>query len=163
MRGGKIAKLALMSGVALGVLSGAALAQLAIKPAPREGAAAQGQPQGLGTNAESATYYGRMKATQTCPPLTWQVRRTAPGSNDLMGYFVFNDGQGASKATGTIKPDGTFHLTLANLDGKGPVGTIDGKQGRPPDRSLAAVVSLEGCPPLVIQPQVPYYAPQGNN
>jgi hypothetical protein len=104
-----------------------------------------------------------MKATQTCPPLTWQVRRTAPGSNDLMGYFVFNDGQGASKATGTIKPDGTFHLTLANLDGKGPVGTIDGKQGRPPDRSLAAVVSLEGCPPLVIQPQVPYYAPQGNN
>jgi hypothetical protein len=127
-----LAKLVLLGGVAIGASSGAAFAQ--------------------GEQSRDI-YYGRMKATPTCPALTWQLRGKPGAVGDRVGYFVYENGQGASKAVGTENADGTFHLTLTSLAGSGPVGTVEGKRGK--DGTIAAMVNVNGCPPIVIQPIKP--------
>ena len=85
------------------------------------------------------TYVGYSTGTRACPSVHWTlVRQYAPNaqSGPLSGIVFYNNGSGVSRMKGESQPDGSFNLNLASIDGKGPVGVINGV--RKPDGSLTA-------------------------
>lgn len=107
-----------------------------------------------GSHGGTPWFQGQMAfATPACPGISYHF---ALGAGAKKGYAWFNDGNGASSATGTIDPaSGEMHLILASVDGKGPQGTLDGVKGS--DDSLKAQLNRPGCAPAALT----YTAPTG--
>jgi hypothetical protein len=125
------------------VLSYACLAAvLAVSPFAAGGSAlAQGNQQG-------AIYYGQVKATPSCPAISWRFRHSS--DRTVVGYIIFENAQGVSKATGERDADGRFRLTVVPIDGNGPAGTVTGM--RAANGAVTATANFEGCPPLSLTP-----------
>jgi hypothetical protein len=89
-----------------------------------------------------------------CPGIALQVQREG---NDLKGFAETGDMAGVSRLTGTINADQQFTLTMTQVDGKGPQGTITGSRSAS-DGWLVAQVQGSGCTdgPLKIMTYVPY-------
>jgi hypothetical protein len=89
-----------------------------------------------------------------CPGIALQVRRDG---NNLKGFAETGDMEGVSRLTGTIDADERFTITITQVDGKGPQGTITGSRN-PSDGWLVAQVTGSGCTdgPLKIMTFVPY-------
>jgi hypothetical protein len=104
-------------------------------------------------------YGGHSKAASSCPGLGWTVAAARP---NMHGYFYWDDGSGASKATGAANPDGSFQLSLTSLDGNGPVGTVTGK--RAPNGALSATLKGQGCANIALGTQtMPEYRAVGSH
>jgi hypothetical protein len=93
-------------------------------------------------------------STSACLGLVLQVIRYG---NDLKGFAATGDMAGMSRLTGSIDASGQFTITMNQVDGKGPQGTITGTRD-PSNGAFQAQVSGSGCTdgPLRIAP----YAPQ---
>jgi hypothetical protein len=89
-------------------------------------------------------------STGACLGLVLQVIRYG---NNLRGFAATGDMTGMSRLTGSIDANGQFTITMTQVDGKGPQGTITG--GRDPSNGgFLAQVSGSGCTdgPLKIVP-----------
>lgn len=64
-------------------------------------------------------------AKDGCPGIALQVQREG---NDLKGFAETGDMAGVSRLTGTINADQQFTITMTQVDGKGPQGTITGSR-----------------------------------
>ena len=81
-------------------------------------------PSGAAVTAVAYSDTARGQAPN-CPAVRWFIHRATTG--DLSGFFFYTDASGVSQATGKFDPaTGQFHMTVANLDGNGPVGTATG-------------------------------------
>jgi hypothetical protein len=89
-----------------------------------------------------------------CPGIALQIQRD--GEN-LKGFAETGDMAGTSRLSGTIDARGQFSLTMTQVDGKGPQGTITGSRNAS-DGWLLAQVKGSGCTdgPLKIMTYVPY-------
>jgi hypothetical protein len=89
-----------------------------------------------------------------CPGIALQVQRDG---NDLKGFAETGDMAGVSRLTGTIDAKQQFNITITQVDGKGPQGTITGSRS-PSDGWLVAQIKGSGCTdgPLKIMTYVPY-------
>jgi hypothetical protein len=89
-----------------------------------------------------------------CPGIALQVQRDG---NNLKGFAEAGDMSGTSRLSGTIDARGQFSLTMSQVDGKGPQGTITGSRNAS-DGWLLAQVKGSGCTdgPLKIMTYVPY-------
>lgn len=89
-----------------------------------------------------------------CPGIALQVQRDG---NDLKGFAETGDMAGVSRLTGTIDAKQQFTITITQVDGRGPQGTISGSRS-PSDGWLVAQIKGSGCTdgPLKIMTYVPY-------
>ena len=89
-----------------------------------------------------------------CPGIALQIQRDG---NNLKGFAETGDMAGTSRLTGTIDASDKFTITMTQVDGKGPQGTITGSRSAS-DGWLAAQVKGSGCTdgPLKIMTYVPY-------
>jgi hypothetical protein len=89
-----------------------------------------------------------------CPGIALQVQREG---NDLKGFAETGDMAGVSRLSGTIDAKEQFTITITQVDGKGPQGTITGSRSAS-DGWLVAQVKGSGCTdgPLKIMTYVPY-------
>jgi hypothetical protein len=89
-----------------------------------------------------------------CPGIALQVRRDG---NNLNGFAETGDMAGSSRLSGTIDANQKFTITMTQVDGKGPQGTITGSRSAT-DGWLVAQVKGSGCTdgPLKIMTYVPY-------
>ena len=62
-----------------------------------------------------------------CPGIALQVQREG---NSLKGFAETGDMADASRLAGTIDSNGHFAITISQIDGKGPQGTITGSRNR---------------------------------
>jgi hypothetical protein len=60
-----------------------------------------------------------------CPGIALQVRRDG---NTLNGVAETGDMSGVSRLGGTINADQQFMITMTQVDGTGPIGTITGSR-----------------------------------
>jgi hypothetical protein len=89
-----------------------------------------------------------------CPGIALQVRRDG---NNLNGFAESGDMAGVSRLSGTIDANQQFTITMTQVDGKGPQGTIDGSRNVS-DGWLVAQIRGSGCTDgqLKIMTYVPY-------
>lgn len=89
-----------------------------------------------------------------CPGIALQVQREG---NNLKGFAETGDMAGASRLTGTIDANDQFAITISQIDGKGPQGTITGSRNKS-NGWLVAHVKGSGCTdgPLKIETYVPF-------
>jgi hypothetical protein len=89
-----------------------------------------------------------------CPGIALQVQRDG---NNLKGFAETGDMAGVSRLTGTIDAKQQFTITINQVDGKGPQGTITGSRNMS-DGWLVAQIKGSGCTdgPLKIMTYVPY-------
>jgi hypothetical protein len=89
-----------------------------------------------------------------CPGIALQVQRDG---DNLKGFAETGDMSGTSRLSGTIDARGQFSLTMTQVDGKGPQGTITGSRN-PSDGWLLAQIKGSGCTDgrLKIMTYVPY-------
>jgi hypothetical protein len=89
-----------------------------------------------------------------CPGIALQVQRDG---NDLKGFAETGDMAGVSRLTGTIDANQQFTITITQVDGKGPQGTITGSRSKS-DGWLVAQIKGSDCTdgPLKIMTYVPY-------
>jgi hypothetical protein len=106
-------------------------------------------------NVQTAEYYvGIASNTPQCPAIRYLFRGV---SANPIGYVWFADASGMSKATGTMDlASGQFHLTLTSLDGRGPLGKVDGTKD-PGTGVVTAVLDGPGCSKLKLPPTNPYF------
>jgi len=76
-----------------------------------------------------------------CPGLVLHVQRDG---NTLKGMAATGDMAGMSRLTGTIDANDQFTMTMTQVDGKGPQGTITGSRSKS-DGWLVAQVKGSGC------------------
>ena len=91
-----------------------------------------------------------------CPGIALQIQRDG---NSLKGFAETGDMAGTSRLTGTIDASNKSTITMTQVDGKGPQGTITGSRSAS-DGWLVAQVKGSGCTdgPLKIMTYVPYEA-----
>ena len=89
-----------------------------------------------------------------CPGIALQIQRDG---DNLKGFAETGDMAGSSRLTGTIDAKQQFSLTMTQIDGKGPQGTITGSRSAS-DGWLVAEIKGSGCTdgPLKIMTYVPY-------
>ena len=89
-----------------------------------------------------------------CPGIALQVQRDG---NKLKGFAETGDLTDISRLSGTIDADQQFAITMTQVDGKGPQGTITGSRNAS-DGWLVAQIKGSGCTdgPLKIMTYVPY-------
>ena len=89
-----------------------------------------------------------------CPGIALQVQRDG---NNLKGFAETGDMAGVSRLTGTIDANQQFTITITQVDGKGPQGTITGSRSAS-DGWLVAQIKGSGCTDgqLKIMTYVPY-------
>jgi hypothetical protein len=89
-----------------------------------------------------------------CPGLVLQIGRVG---DNLKGFATTGDLADVSRLSGTITGNEKFTITLTQVDGKGPKGTITGSRSAS-DGWLTGQVSGSGCTdgPIKIQTYVPY-------
>jgi hypothetical protein len=76
-----------------------------------------------------------------CPGIALQIQRDG---DNLKGLAETGDMAGTSRLSGTIDARGQFSLTMTQVDGKGPQGTITGSRN-PSDGWLLAQIKGSGC------------------
>src|SRR3954453_23993651 len=84
-------------------------------------------------------------ASAGCPELPWHISRIAnPDSTMSMnGPIWFEDGRGASFASGRATAEGRFTLTVQKVSGSGPEGTITGQRNQ--DGTVDATATGSPC------------------
>jgi hypothetical protein len=89
-----------------------------------------------------------------CPGIALRIHRDG---NNLKGYAETGDMTGVSRLTGTSNANQQFTLTITQVDGKEPQGTITGSRSES-DGWLVAQIEGSGCTDglLKIQTYVPY-------
>ena len=89
-----------------------------------------------------------------CPGIVLQVQRDG---NKLKGFAETGDLADVSRLTGTIDANQQFTITMTQVDGKGPQGTITGSRNES-DGWLVAQIKGSGCTdgPLKIMTYLPY-------
>jgi hypothetical protein len=89
-----------------------------------------------------------------CPGIALQVQRDG---NNLKGFAETGDMADVSRLTGTIDAKQQFTITMNQVDGKGPQGTITGSRNAS-DGWLVAQIKGSGCTDgqLKIMTYVPY-------
>ena len=102
---------------------------------------------------KAVLYQGTSTNTPQCPAIRYLFRGVA---DSPVGYVWFADASGMSKATGTMDlASGAFHLTLASLDGQGPLGEVTGRKD-PDSGVVTAELDGPGCSKLKLGPSNPY-------
>jgi hypothetical protein len=93
-------------------------------------------------------------AKSGCPGIALQIQRDG---DNLKGFAETGDMAGTSRLSGTINANGHFSLTMTQVDGKGPQGTITGSRNAS-DGWLLAQIKGSGCTDgaLKIMTYVPY-------
>lgn len=124
-----------------------ALAAACTQPAATPAATTAAAPP-PGTPATAVAYTDTTAGTVPgCPAIRWYLDRKH--DNSLSGYFFYTNASGVSQAAGSITPAGQFQMTLTNLDGDGPVGTVTGSVGS--DGSLDGQLKGSGCANLTVR------------
>jgi hypothetical protein len=82
--------------------------------------------------------------SDTCPSLDWHV--VAEQNNTLNGLIATHGMTVVFRVTGTVAPNGTFHLDGKEVGGSGRTGTVDG-QVRTDGWLLADIANITGSSP----------------